>query len=235
MKQIFSAVYYCHSKNIIHRDLKLQNILIDDEEEFIIKIIDFGTSEILSKNKTITYIGTLLYMPPEVIKQTDYNNKYDLWSCGVIMFYLLSGELPFFSLNEQEISVKIMISPVTFNNGVWDNISDTAKDLISKLLERDINKRLSVEEALKHDFFKGDKEMIIPKKSLLKICNNVFSYNIDNIIIHKAFLAFILQTINKNKEINELRSYFKILDKNLDGRISINDLVGQFSRLILLY
>jgi calcium-dependent protein kinase len=231
MRQILSAVYYCHSKNIIHRDLKPQNILIEDEEEFVIKIIDFGTSEIFNKNKTKACIGTILYMAPEVIKHSDYNKKYDLWSCGVIMYYLLFGELPFQGTTEEEIFDKIKNSPITFHDEIWDEVSDNAKDLIIGLLERNINKRLSAEEALEHSFFQGEKERNIPKRSLLKICNNVFAYNADK-VIHKAVLALILQAINQDKEIKELRSYFKIIDKNLDGRISINDLVDQFSRLI---
>ena len=231
MRQIFSAVFYCHSKNIIHRDLKPQNILIDDEDEFVIKIIDFGTSEIFSKSNNKVCIGTLLYMAPEVIKKSEYNKKYDLWSCGVIMYLLLSGELPFSGSTEESISEKIKSYPVCFESDVWDEVSSEAKDLIRCLLNRDVDARYSAEAALEHAFFRGEKDRNIPKRSLLTVCNNISAYNAYS-IIHKSVLGLILQFIDKTKEIKLLRGYFKIIDRNQDGRISVDDLVDEFCRVI---
>ena len=96
MKQIFSAVDFCHQKGIIHRDLKPENILIESEEEankefFTVKIIDFGTSGKIKNGEMFNLnVGTPLYISPEVLKNK-YNEKCDIWSCGVIMYMMLSG------------------------------------------------------------------------------------------------------------------------------------------------
>ena len=92
MKQIISAVDFCHQKGIIHRDLKPENILIESQEEamkefFTIKIIDFGTSGQLKKGELLNLnVGTPLYIAPEIINNKKYDGKCDLWSCGVIMY-----------------------------------------------------------------------------------------------------------------------------------------------------
>ena len=97
MKQILSAVFYCHSNNIVHRDLKLENILLveDSPTSNTIKIVDFDTSGYFSSGtKMKKRLGTPYYVAPEVLKQK-YDEKCDLWSCGVIAYILISGEQPF--------------------------------------------------------------------------------------------------------------------------------------------
>ena len=92
MKQVFSAINYCHQQNIVHRDLKPENLLLDSEAPgSLIKVIDFGTSQVFDPNSKMnqTY-GTPYYIAPEILKG-EYNEKCDIWSCGVIMFILLCG------------------------------------------------------------------------------------------------------------------------------------------------
>ena len=107
MYQILSAVNYCHKMHIIHRDLKPENILIvDRDKEYkmpIVKICDFGTSKIVEKGQIQKKkIGSSYYMAPEVLKK-HYNEKCDVWSCGVIMYILLSGLPPFNGRDDDEI------------------------------------------------------------------------------------------------------------------------------------
>ena len=105
MIQLFSAVGFCHEQGVIHRDLKPENILIETQQEklkefFHIKIIDFGTCEILQRNKMLKeQIGTSFYIAPEVLNNS-YNEKCDLWSCGVILYILLCGAPPFYGTCE---------------------------------------------------------------------------------------------------------------------------------------
>lgn len=100
LKQLLSAVSYLHSRNIVHRDLKPENIVFNtvvdtDFSKGRIKIIDFGTAEIVRKGKNLTAkVGSPFYVAPEVLQQ-NYNNKCDVWSCGVILYVLLSGYPPF--------------------------------------------------------------------------------------------------------------------------------------------
>eukprot|EP00828_Plagiopyla_frontata_P032332 TRINITY_DN42159_c0_g1_i1.p5 TRINITY_DN42159_c0_g1~~TRINITY_DN42159_c0_g1_i1.p5 ORF type:complete len:120 (-),score=11.99 TRINITY_DN42159_c0_g1_i1:354-713(-) len=115
-----SAVSYCHSKNIIHRDLKPNNILfLDKEEHSQIKLIDFGTSKLVKTNeKLFEFIGTPYFIAPEILKQKKgqgYSSKCDIWSCGVMLYILLSGYPPFNGENEEELYEKILAGKYNFN------------------------------------------------------------------------------------------------------------------------
>ena len=103
-KQILSAVVYCHALKIVHRDLKPEKLLLESEDEGAnIKVIDFGTSQVFNPDKKMSQkFGTPYYIAPEVLKK-EYNEKCDVWSCGVILYILLSGKPPFSGKNEQEI------------------------------------------------------------------------------------------------------------------------------------
>ena len=94
-------------------------------------------------------VGTPYYIAPEVIKKS-YTEKCDLWSAGVIMYIILSGQPPFGGRNEKQIMDNVQNGKFNFNNKVWSNVSQDAKDLINSLLERDVSKRLSAEQALSH-------------------------------------------------------------------------------------
>jgi calcium-dependent protein kinase len=94
-------------------------------------------------------LGTPYYIAPEVLNKK-YNEKCDIWSCGVIMYIILSGMPPFNGQNDQEIMKKVRIGKFSFSDPCWSNISDKAKDLITQLLTYDVDKRPSAEEALKH-------------------------------------------------------------------------------------
>ena len=173
MKQIFSAVDFCHQKGITHRDLKPENILIESKEEankefFTIKIIDFGTSGQLKKGELLNEnVGTPLYIAPEIINNKKYNEKCDLWSCGVIMYMILSGQPPFKGENEEEIYQAIKNGKFNFDDEKWDEISNEAKDLIKNLLMKDINKRYSAKEALNHPWIINHRRnKIIDKKKI---------------------------------------------------------------------
>ena len=102
LKQVLSAINFCHTRNIVHRDLKPENLLLDkDTENPKIKIIDFGTSQVFSGDKKMSQkFGTPYYIAPEVLKKS-YNEKCDLWSCGVILYILLCGYPPFNGANDK--------------------------------------------------------------------------------------------------------------------------------------
>lgn len=104
MRQLLSAVLYCHQKNIVHRDLKPENLLLETSgPDATLKVIDFGTSAICEPTKNLTQkYGTAYYIAPEVLRK-DYNEKCDIWSCGVILYILLSGKPPFYGRNDRDI------------------------------------------------------------------------------------------------------------------------------------
>jgi calcium-dependent protein kinase len=105
MNQLLSAVTYCHERHLVHRDLKPENILLDRSagKNLSIKIIDFGTAKaFVPDSKMHQLLGTPFYIAPEVL-MGDYNEKCDVWSCGVILYILLSGTPPFFGKTDKEV------------------------------------------------------------------------------------------------------------------------------------
>ena len=233
MRQLLSAVAYCHDKGVIHRDLKPENILIENSEEkdkeyFHIKIIDFGTCEILKKKKLTEQIGTSFYIAPEVLKN-GYNEKCDLWSCGVILYILLCGSPPFYGKNEKEIFQKILDGNVNFKHKIWNKISDDAKNLVIKLLQVDPSQRLSAAEALEDEWFK--KNININKINETQSQNNfnIFIKNISEFCaeqkLQQATLAFLVHNFAPKEELNELKKIFFAFDKNGDGKLSKEEFV----------
>ena len=153
MHQIFSVVNYCHKMKIIHRDLKPENILINkNENNFVqIKVCDFGTSLMFNRGEVQDeLVGSIYYIAPEVLKKK-YNSKCDLWSCGVIMYILLTGVPPFGGSNNRIIVEKILKHD--YDKTLLNKRCKACKELISLLLERNISKRIRADEALKHKWF----------------------------------------------------------------------------------
>ena len=134
MKQLLSAVAYCHAKKIVHRDLKPENLLLVKPGVYDVKVIDFGLSRNFTANKSMySKMGTPFYIAPEVLKKK-YNEKCDLWSCGVILYILLSGNAPFTGKTDQQIFDNIALGYVSFQGVEWKNVSNEAKIFIKKLL-----------------------------------------------------------------------------------------------------
>jgi len=155
MKQLNNAFQTMKEKKIIHRDLKLENILIkyEDNNKYIIKLADYGTSkrlDSLSKNFCNTTVGTMVYMAPEILKREKYNYKCDLWSLGVIIYRLKFIKSPFSGQSETDLINFIN----KFNyNSIKKTGNKELDDLIQKLLEKDYEKRLSWDEYFDHPFF----------------------------------------------------------------------------------
>ena len=115
MRQLLSAVVYCHNRKIVHRDLKPENLLLESSSRYdSIKVIDFGTSIVFDPSTKMRHkYGTPYYIAPEVLSRM-YDEKCDVWSCGVIMYILLCGQPPFKGKNHKEIFEKIRAGKFTF-------------------------------------------------------------------------------------------------------------------------
>jgi len=192
-------------------------------KNFELKLIDFGCAKIFSKYKKNfgEIIGTLIYCSPEVLKN-NYNQECDIWSCGVIMYVLLSGHFPFYGKTEEEIKKKILSGKFNFNPKYFSNISEKAKDLITKCLIYDKHKRITAEDALKHEFFMDDInpnnifEDEIDTKNLLLSLKNYSQHS----KIYQTGLAFLSHNFADKEELNKLKKIFYKIDLNLDGKLS---------------
>ena len=157
MYKLCKAVYYVHSYGIAHRDIKPENVLLTSEsEDADVRLLDFGLSKIVGPNQKCTEpYGTLTYCAPEIILDKPYLKTVDSWSLGVMTYLMLSGSLPFSGKDEHEIAKNVVYSKVDFDRKpIWKEISREAKDFISKLLEKDLKKRIEMKAALEHPWFK---------------------------------------------------------------------------------
>ena len=151
--QIANGLKYLHKFGIIHRDLKPDNIMIEQNNNEV-KIMDFGLSKIASKEEKLNEgFGTLYYAAPELIQNNPYNKEVDVWSLGVILYYMFTGCYPFMGKEEVEIEDKIINEPVEFKDGEWEVISDKVKDLIRKCLEKDPEERIIIDDFINHPWF----------------------------------------------------------------------------------
>lgn len=154
-RNILSAIIYLHERDIVHRDVKLENVICldpDIHKPVQVKLADFGLSSRLSgKHPSLqSHVGTLLYLAPEIIKHRNYGASVDLWACGVLFYVTLSQQFPFYGKDEEEYCSILLEQELDFPEEQWANISDDAKDFVRGLLAKDPNKRLTAEEALKH-------------------------------------------------------------------------------------
>ena len=232
MYQIFSAINYCHSMNIIHRDLKPENILIVSKNKSNnypnIKIGDFGMSKVVEKNAVQNLVvGTIYYVAPEVIKKK-YNEKCDIWSCGVIMYVLLTKKPPFNGDMAEEIIASIEKGEYDLKSPPFDKISKSALDLIQKLLNKDVEKRISAQEALNHPWFKEQQSRelyneILDQNIVQKLLNNLKKYK-KNSIIQETALAYLVHNFPQMKDVINACKLFNQIDLNGDGKITEHEL-----------
>ncbi|XP_059169906.1 peripheral plasma membrane protein CASK-like isoform X2 [Physella acuta] len=177
MRQVLEALRYCHTNNIIHRDLKPHCILLASTENSApVKLGGFGVATLLPNDQLITSgrVGTPQYMAPEVIDRKPYGKPVDMWGCGVLLFILLGGYPPFCGTKERlyEIIVK---GNYPMKPKQWDHISPAGRELMQRLLEKDPEKRITVEQALEHPWIKCKKD--VPRNHLHETVDELKKFN----------------------------------------------------------
>ena len=159
--QLVSAIKFLHSIGIVHRDLKLNNIMCSKDEngKIVIKLIDFGFSTIMTRNSISNEIvGTIHYMPPEIINKEEYGMKVDVWSCGVILYYLRYGRFPF---DDSRRKISILYQLIRMGRFMFGNVRDdfskendfNYKQIILKCLQVDFNKRITIDKLINEKWF----------------------------------------------------------------------------------
>ncbi|XP_067867725.1 serine/threonine-protein kinase 17A [Heterodontus francisci] len=152
MRQILEGVAFLHRNNIVHLDLKPQNILLTSESPLgDIKIVDFGLSRRVNNNEELREImGTPEYVAPEILNYEPISTATDMWSIGVLAYVMLTGISPFLGDNKQETFLKISQINLSFTEEDFDNISKQAIDFIKSLLVKEPEERALAEECLRH-------------------------------------------------------------------------------------
>jgi|Transcript_12066 serine/threonine protein kinase len=169
VRKVTSALVYMHSKNIIHRDLKPENLLLRHKprtaSDVEVKIIDFGLSKCMVEPVARSFLGTRGYLAPEMLQRRDYSRAVDTWALGVIAFVLLCGCLPFDDDSQTVPSDALVQAKFVLRFPRWaQNLSASAKDLLTHLLDINPRTRYTAEQALKHPWIQGK---TAPAKNLL--------------------------------------------------------------------
>lgn len=148
VKDLVGVVKYCHEMGVVHRDIKPENILMTASGEM--KLADFGLAVRLASGQKLSGIaGSPAYVAPEVLSG-HYSEKVDIWGAGVLLHALLVGVLPFQGDSLEAVFEAIKTVELDFHSDLWESVSDLARDLISQMLTRDVSKRITPDEILRH-------------------------------------------------------------------------------------
>ena len=222
MTQLLSAVAYCHDRMVIHRDIKPENILLEEKgSKFNIKIGDFGSSCFVDPNKRIHgCFGSAYYVAPEVIIG-EYNEKCDIWSCGVIMYVLLTGKPPYHGNNEMVILQMVRDCPLQITQ--LPNLSDSSVDLLKSLLNINIKRKCSAKEALNHPWIKNYRSMSSPPHLAYSLVS-LKEFNAST-KLKDAVHVYLATHVMSHHDMKTLKDCFRALDTNADGILSKNELL----------
>ncbi|KAK1444665.1 serine/threonine-protein kinase [Babesia gibsoni] len=229
MRQIFSAVAYCHKRSILHRDLKPENILYANmTDESPIKVIDWGfATKCYEQHKFHTLVGTPYYVAPEVLLG-NYDKSCDMWSAGVIMFIMLVGYPPFHGNDNATILKNVKRGTINFVPHHWRNISRSAVQLITRCLSYDPRYRISAKEAFNHEWILQNVNTMYLNpnarrcftRDLAKRFQQFDQYN----TMKRVALTCIAHHLS-DMDIGPLNAAFEVLNKEGDGVIHVKDIV----------
>ena len=201
LEKVISAINYLHSSQICHRDIKPENFLYTFPDKGAdVKIIDFGLATKFGEEMMHTVVGTPYYVAPEVLRGS-YGQSCDVWSLGVLLYVLLAGYPPFNGETQQEIFHKILHGEYDFDQGEWEDVSPEARDLISSMLVLSPEKRTTLVQVLKHDWFRvhqGAKPQVP-----LRILDKLTHYKAPKRLKQEA-LKVVVKLLS-NEQIDELR------------------------------
>ena len=233
-RQIISGIEYLHKLGIAHRDLKPENILINSKND--IKVIDFGLGKVFSKGELLkTQCGSPFYASPEMINGNKYNGvNSDIWSLGVILYFMLFEELPFMDADMKRLYKKISAGKYEIPEDKFDEVSKEAIYLVEKILEVDPKKRIKISGIKSHPWFNQISsvlyEGIIVKETILPIDEEIVeeinnNYGFDKMRIRNSIIRNLFNHITS--------LYYILLEKKIkQGKESVSDL---FSKLFLDY
>uniref|UniRef100_A0A0E0BD79 non-specific serine/threonine protein kinase n=1 Tax=Oryza glumipatula TaxID=40148 RepID=A0A0E0BD79_9ORYZ len=224
IKIIVGIIETCHSHGVMHRDLKPENfLLLDADDEFSVKAIDFGLSVFFRPGQVFReVVGSPYYIAPEVLEKR-YGPEADIWTAGVILYVLLTGVPPFWADTQSGIYEKVLDGRIDFKSNRWPRISDSAKDLIKKMLCPYPSERLKAHEVLKHPWIcdngvATDRALdpsVLPRLKQFSAMNR----------LKKLSLQIIAERLSE-EEIVGLREMFKAMDTKNRSVVTFGELKG---------
>ena len=230
MTCLLKAVLFLHHNGIIHRDIKPENIVFVEPNNFnALKLIDFGLSIQQNAKKDNRRVGTPYYMSPEMVRG-NFNYASDVWSIGVILFIMVTGKQPFRGKSKEEVFEKIKKGNYDKNTLNRAKCSKEVKDLIKKMLVTEYSKRITVECALDHIWFKqfeNNKNINLVVDE--EIIESLKQFQYQNIF--QKEIRYYLAKLCSDKEIIKLKHAFLAIDKDNSGEIEYEEIPKIFSEL----
>jgi len=222
---IISAVAFMHEHNVIHRDLKYENVMFaNSHPKAEIKIIDFGLSKKYLPNQSMREgVGTVYTMSPQVL-EGNYNESADIWAVGVLAYMLLSSQMPFFGRKRRDILEKIMRCEYDFVGRRWSTVSKQAKNFVSELLQFDPKSRPTAEEAkqcLWLNMKLNSSVRTATENEMDAIAISIESYSSKRTLQKLALM--VIAHKSTSEEIGFLRKVFKRYDTDKSGAISLDE------------
>lgn len=234
---MLSAVKHLHEKGIVHRDLKPENFLMDDTTENAeVKLIDFGLSKRFSSQGEMermhTVVGTPYYVAPEVLKG-NYDVSCDVWSLGVILFVFLCGYPPFEGDNNKEIFRNVIKQPLTFDPADWNNISASAKDLVTKMLNKDASQRISAQQCLEHPWFVqvATEGHHLINEDKLQVLRRIKNFRQPKRLQIECLTFLVNQVDTSTFDFAKLKNAFRELDTDNSGSLELTEIRNAFNEL----
>lgn len=221
-RTIVQVVHTCHSMGVVHRDLKPENFLmLNKNENSPLKATDFGLSVFFKPGQVFRdIVGSAYYVAPEVLRRS-YGPEIDIWSAGVILYILLSGVPPFWAESEQGIFDAILNGHIDFESDPWPSISNSAKDLVRRMLKFEPKERLTAIQVLNHPWIREDGEA--PDTPIDNaVLNRMKQFRAMN-KLKKVALKVIAENLSE-EEIMGLKEMFKSMDTDNSGTITLEEL-----------
>ena len=222
MRQILSCVMFSHSKGVVHRDLKPENFLFESSSPTApIKVIDFGTAQFFTPGQVLTAkFGTPYYIAPEVLSGS-YDQKCDIWSCGIILYILLTGRAPYLTASSAEVLREVAVGNVDLEAA---EISPRARDLLKRMLSVSLKDRLTAAQALADPWLTSHASPSLDSPALLTTFKRLRDFS-NTLRLKDAIHTYIATQMMCQEDMNRMAETFQAMDVDGDGRLSRQELV----------
>ncbi|CAD8125894.1 unnamed protein product [Paramecium sonneborni] len=226
--QLLLAISYIHNQDVVHRDIKPENILYQyNNGNTLIKLIDFGISTEIKKNRKLSsQLGSMYFMAPEIFSK-DYGKQIDIWACGVTLFYMIHKRYPFMGRTNQEMKNAIKSGKLSFDK----SISLELQALLNKMLQVNPNKRITAQQALQEDWFIKHKFISqINQQLIFKLINYHSTTLFEELIF--SLITYYCQNCDDHGQAIQT---FLFLDSDQDGLISKQEFKKSLNQLEINY
>ena len=239
--QLLIAINFLHKQNVVHRDLKLDNILVsleridDTHTKVICKVTDFGFTKAMNpQQKETLCLGTPIYMAPELVMHKAYDSKVDIWALGVLAYIIFTGRPPFKHTDLKKLTQQISQKELDLDEfSEYYQNGEQIKDFLTKCLAKNPHDRMTAAELLEHPWIKT---MVIEEPvdecQKVKIALNLYTFKRSS-VLQSSVIGFLSRLKSDSEELTILRKVFMELDTSKDGFLSVDEIKDGFKRIQL--